>query len=147
MFIQVVREIDNGKSTIGKMFINGTFECYTLEDTFNEPKVWGQTRIPEGTYDIILRNEGGMTSKYAKRYSNHKGMLWLQDVPNFEWVYIHTGNTEDHTDGCILVGKTCNSSDGTIGNSRDAYKDLYSKIIEALDNGEQVTIEIIKDER
>lgn len=147
MFIQVVREIDNGKSTIGKMFINGTFTCYTLEDTFNEPKVWGQTRIPEGTYDIILRNEGGMTSKYAKRYSNHNGMLWLQDVPNFEWVYIHTGNTSEHTDGCILVGDSVSLDNGTIGNSRDAYKDVYSKVLESLDNGEQVTIEIIKDER
>ena len=127
------------------MFINGTFECFTLEDTFNEPKVWGKTRIPEGTYDIILRNEGGMTVKYAKRYPNHKGMIWLQDVPGFEWVYIHTGNNENHTDGCILVGDSVYLDNGTIGNSRDAYKDLYSKILVALDNGEEITVEIIKD--
>lgn len=144
MFMQLVRENDDGESTIGKMFVNGTFECYTLEDTFNEPKVWGKTRIPDGTYEIKLRDVGGMTKKYASRYANHRGMLWLQNVDNFEWVYIHTGNNEEHTDGCILVGDILKSEGKqAIYKSRPAYQRLYKQVLEAMDNGEDITIEVV----
>ena len=146
MLIQVVRLQDNGTSTIGTMHINGTFEGFTLEDTFNEPKIPGNTRIPAGTYEIKLRTEGGMHSKYSTKYGDkHEGMLWLQDVPNFEWVYIHTGNTHDHTEGCLLVGTSCDASYGkqSIGNSVMKYKDIYAQVVAALHRGEDVTIQII----
>ena len=143
MYIQIVRLRDNGSDTISTFSINGVFECFSLEDTHNEPKIHGRTRIPAGTYNIELRTEGTMTDRYAEKYSNHRGMLWLRNVPNFEYVYIHTGNTEDHTDGCILVGANCNSIAGTVGNSVVAYKKIYAKVILALDRGEEVTIQII----
>ena len=71
-----------------------------------------------------------------------KGMLWVRDVPGFEWILIHTGNTDEHTAGCLLVG---NSSDlkGFIGSSVNAYKRIYPPIAKAIENGEEVTIEYI----
>lgn len=135
---------DNGKSTVGTLNVNGTFKCFTLEDTFNEPKIYGKTRIPSGSYEVKLRNEGGMTKKYAQRYgAMHKGMLWLQDVENFKWVYIHVGNDQDDTDGCILVGYGCNTINGTISQSRDAYRDLYKQMVSAMERDEEVTVEVI----
>lgn len=146
MYIQNLRLKDDGKSTIGTMHINGTFKGFTLEDTFNDPKIPGETCIPAGKYDIKLRDVGGMTAKYRAKYGDlHKGMLWLQDVPGFEWVYIHTGNTHAHTEGCILVGSGCNSGEHeqTITSSVVKYKELYKDISEAILRGEEVTIEII----
>ena len=144
MYLQLVRFNDNGSSTVGTLYKNGKFEAFSLEDTFNEPKIYGNTRIPDGTYNIKLRNDGRLNEKYSDRYGvDHKGMLWLQNVENFEWVYIHVGNTHRDTDGCILVGLSCDSSNGTIGNSRTAYEKLYNKVASAILNGEQVTIQVI----
>jgi len=145
MYIQLVRLKDDGHSTIGTVHVDGKFECFSLEDSHNEPKIYGQTRIPAGTYNIKLRIEGGMSSRYTRKFIQHKGMLWLQDVNNFKWVYIHIGNDEEDTDGCILVGKGCNTSGTgqTISSSKLAYLALYEKAVEQLENGEEVTIQII----
>lgn len=145
MYIQILRLKDDGKETVGTMHINGIFECFTLEDTHNEPKVYGKTRIPSGEYKVDLRNEGGMTKKYAKKYSFHKGMLWLRNVENFEYVYIHVGNNEGDTDGCILLGNTASITNGSmsIGSSVLAYSRLYPMIAKAVQDGEEVTIKII----
>jgi hypothetical protein len=70
----------------------------------------------------------------------HKGMLWVRDVPNFKWILIHTGNTDEHTSGCLLTGLTSDSSKGFIGRSVDAYKAIYPRIAAALENGEDVFI-------
>jgi hypothetical protein len=133
-------------STLGILYLDGVFQCYTLEDEEREIKVAGETRIPEGTYDIKLRTEGGLTQKYAKKFPDmHKGMLWLQDVPNFEWVYIHLGNTDEHTEGCILVGNQVNNNkvdEAFLGDSKRAYKKLYPKLVDIIESGEQLTIEI-----
>lgn len=146
MYIQQVRLQDDGKSTIGMMHVNGKFAGFTLEDTNRDVKVAGETCIPTGKYEILLRPAGGMHAKYSSVYADaHHGMLWLQDVPGFEWIYIHTGNTAGHTEGCILVGTTCDSTYGNqkILNSVVKYKELYADISGALLRGEQVTIEII----
>jgi len=146
VFIQVVRLQDNNKSTIGTISLNGTFEGFTLEDTFNEPKIPGSTRIPAGEYEIKLRTEGGMNKRYGQKFGDtHKGMLWLQDVPGFEWVYIHTGNKHEHTEGCILVGTGCDSSYDrqTVTGSTLKYASMYKKILKEIENGERVTIQII----
>jgi len=74
----------------------------------------------------------------------HKGMLWVRDVPNFEYILIHTGNTDEHTAGCLLLGNTqqtnFDSSNGFVGSSVDAYKRVYPPIAEALEKGEEVKI-------
>lgn len=121
------------------------FRCFTLEDQFNEPKVAGETRIPAGRYRIKLRAEGGMHAGYAKRFGFHRGMLWLQDVPGFEWVYIHTGNLDDETEGCILVGDGAGQNvteEGRLLGSVAAYTRLYQEIATALDGGQDVWLAI-----
>jgi hypothetical protein len=71
-------------------------------------------------------------------------MLELQDVPNFTYILIHTGNTDEHTAGCLLVGETQQDldkgKDGFVGGSGDAYKKFYPKVRDALNAGEKVTI-------
>jgi len=134
------------ESTSGSLYIDGEFACFVLEDTKRIKKVAGETRIPDGLYRIDLRQEGGLNRKYAERYGNmHHGMLWLQDVPGFEWVYIHTGNKRGHTEGCLLVGDSLNNNqlvDGFVGKSRDAYQRIYPKIADAIESGEKVTIRV-----
>ncbi len=107
-----------------------------------------ETRIPSGTYKITLRTVGGFHSRYEAKYGDfHKGMLWVRDVPGFEYILIHTGNTDEHTAGCLLVGSSQNENltkkDGFIGASTTTYKRIYPPIAEALEKGEEVTITYI----
>ena len=144
MLIKMKRFYSNENATQGVMIVDSQM-VYTLEDEKREIKVKNETRIPAGTYQIKLRNEGGMTQRYAERFGDmHKGMLWLQNVENFEWVYIHIGNHEDQTSGCILVGNKADNS-MTIERSADAYNLIYPVIANAIESGEVVQIEI-KDE-
>ena len=144
MYLQVYRLNDNGESTIGSLYIDGKFQCFTLEDTYNEPKIFGKTRIPSGSYMVELRREGGMVGRYNAKYPGHDGMLWLRNVDNFEYVYIHVGNDEDDTDGCILVGNSCSIENGQfVGNSVSAYKSIYYKIADQINAGYPVHIEVV----
>lgn len=130
--LRLERITSNSDETLGALYLNGKFRCFTLEDEHRTKKVYAETRIPEGTYDINLRNAGGMNVKYKKTFPGlHRGMLHLQRVPNFEWIYIHVGNSEDQTAGCILVGQYPRliSDHWTILNSRKAYADLYEEIV------------------
>lgn len=143
MKLEVIRYHTSDDYTLG-MLLDVTegrkFLCYTLEDEYKEEKVMHETRIPAGTYKITLRTVGGFHGRYEKKYgSMHKGMLWVRDVPGFEYILIHTGNTDEHTSGCLLVG---NSSDykGFIGSSVNAYKRVYPSIAAALESGEDVEI-------
>jgi len=145
MKLDVVRHQFGKDATNGLLFIDGVFECYTLEDEVRDVKVHSETAIPLGEYEIKLRAEGGFHTKYTARYGDmHKGMLWLQDVPNFQWILIHTGNTDSHTAGCLLLGETQQDldkgKDGFVGGSGDAYKKMYPKVADALLSGEKVTI-------
>jgi len=105
-----------------------------------------ETAIPLGEYEIKFRNVGGFDTKYKARYGStfHKGMLELQDVPNFKYILIHTGNTDQHTAGCLLIGETQQDldkgKDGFVGGSGDAYKKFYPKVRDALIAKEKVTI-------
>jgi hypothetical protein len=128
----------DGASTIGILFLDGVFQCFTLEDEHRDVKVRGETRIPAGTYRVGLRNEGGLTQKYASRFPDiHRGMLWLRDVPGFRWVYLHVGNRADDTLGCILVGDaaTATAGDMMVGASRAAYRRFYSVVVDAAEAG------------
>jgi hypothetical protein len=108
-----------------------------------------ETCIPEGTYDIKFRKTGGFHAKYSARYKNaHYGMLHLQDVPGFTYILIHTGNTDEHTSGCLIVGETQQDLDinfnGMVGSSAVAYKKMYAKVANQLLQGKKVTIEYSK---
>lgn len=143
MKLRVVRYLSSDDFTLG-MLLDETdgkhFLCYTLEDEHREEKVMHETRIPAGTYNITLRTVGGFHSRYTKKYGDmHKGMLWVRDVPGFEYILIHTGNTDEHTSGCLIVGSSSDRK-GFIGGSVNAYKKIYPAIAEALERGEEVTI-------
>ena len=152
MKLKVLRFSSQEDSTSGLLFLEGDlglqFLCYTLEDEARVLKVRGETRVPAGTYEIKLRTEGGFHEKYKKRFAGlHKGMLHVTNVPNFKWILIHTGNTDEHTAGCLLVGDSQENNnivkDGFIGKSVNAYKRIYPDISKAILNGEEVTIEYI----
>lgn len=145
MELKVIRYADNGETTLGMLFLNGKPFCFTLEDQFRAVKVSGDTRIPEGKYDIKYKLDGTHNDEYKKKYgAKHFGMLWLQNVPNFQYILIHIGNNEKDTEGCLLVGVTADSSNFTIGGSTVAYEKLYPIVASALNKGEKVTIEYIK---
>ena len=148
MKLQVLRNQFGKDATNGMLFIDGVFECYTLEDQYQAVKVMHETCIPEGTYDINFRKTGGFHAKYTERYKNaHYGMLHIQDVPNFTYILIHTGNSDEHTSGCLIVGETQQdldiSKDGFIGSSTVAYKKMYAKVAGQLLQGKKVSIEYL----
>lgn len=116
MVITIKRLYKTDTSTIGELLINGIFECFTLEDTERKVKIKGETAIPKGTYKVII-NE----SNRFKRL-----LPLLIDVPDFEGVRIHSGNSNHDTEGCILVGKTRNKN--YIGQSRKAFDKLFKKM-------------------
>ena len=147
MELEVIRISSGSDSTNGILLdkTNNEFLAYTLEDKYRDEKKYGETRIPEGTYKLGLRKVGGYHTKYSKRFSDiHIGMLHVLDVPNFEYILIHCGNTDEHTAGCLLVGDSQENNqitkDGFIGKSTQAYKRIYPRIAEAIDCGETVTI-------
>ena len=152
MKLEVLRFSSQSDSTNGLLFNvtegKRTFLCYTLEDEYREEKIMGETRIPAGTYRITLRKTGGFHGRYLTKYGEmHKGMLWVRDVPGFEYILIHTGNTDEHTAGCLIVGNSqqtnFGSSDGFVGSSVSAYKSIYPEIAAALEAGEDVFITYI----
>ena len=153
MKVVVKRFADNGKATMGAVYIDGIFQCFSIEDEQREEKVMSETRVPEGTYLLSLRHSGTFNAKYEKRYSDiHKGILCVHNAPDwkivtpnmsFQYILIHTGNTEHHTAGCLLLNDSVNSKNFTGGSSVDAYKDFYPIVANHLDKGGNCTIEYI----
>jgi hypothetical protein len=116
MKLEVKRTTFTDKSTIGELSIDGESFCYTLEDVVRKEKIFGETAIPAGTYKIEFT-----FSPHFQRILPH-----LIDVPDYEGVRIHPGNTDADTEGCILVGST--KSVDFIGNSRTTFELLWDKI-------------------
>ncbi len=149
MKIEVLRYSSGKRDTLGLLFIDCQFYCYTLEDEFRTIKKHAETRIPEGTYELRLRSEGGFHNRYLKKFGSefHKGMLELQDVPNFTYVLIHIGNDEDDTAGCLLIADTVNNNTiegkkGFIGGSTGCYQRVYPIIRDELLSCRKVFITI-----
>lgn len=149
MNLEVLRFSSEEDSTSGLLFdvTNGErkFLAYTLEDEYREEKKMHETRIPAGTYNVTLRTVGGFHTRYTEKYGDmHKGMLWVRDVPGFEYILIHTGNTDEHTSGCLLLGDSQTNNqikeDGFIGSSVQAYKRVYPPIAKVLEDGGTVSI-------
>ena len=143
MLLEVLRFADDGETTLGILLVDGVFECFTVEDQEQKgAKVMHETRVPNGTYDIKLRNEGGYNKKYAVKYADmHEGMLCIHNAPNwkivtdthnFQYILIHTGNNDDHTSGCLLVNDAVSGATFTGSSSRDAYMDLYPKVAQQI---------------
>jgi hypothetical protein len=116
MELRVERTDLSENSTIGKLYVDDQFECYTLEDKVRPVKIMGKTAIPAGRYEVIIN--------HSQRF-NRLLPLFL-DVPNFVGVRIHPGNTAADTEGCILVGET--KEEGFIGQSKLAFERLFDKL-------------------
>tara|TARA_R100000664_G_scaffold9545_2_gene15987 strand:- start:2308 stop:2787 length:480 start_codon:yes stop_codon:yes gene_type:complete len=142
------------ESTLGILFsLNNKragreFLCYTIEDTYRDKKIMNHTRIPSGKYEIKYRTEGGFYNKYKTRFAdidNKRGMLELQNVPNFKYILIHCGNTSADSSGCLLVADSVNNNQnekGFAGKSSIAYKNIYKRLAGQLDKGDKVYITI-----
>ena len=137
MELKVKREHFGPQATIGSMFINGVYECVTLEDVTRklgpsgEGKVSGATAIPEGRFKVIIN----MSPRLGRL------MMRLLGVPFFDGVLIHSGNTDVDTMGCILVGQMVDGPDRIHGGSL-ALPMLQKKVQAALDKGEEVWITV-----
>lgn len=128
MEIRVKRVAKEKTYTIGKLYIDGTYYCDTLEDkdrgltqdmTVEEIakiKVKGQTAIPSGTYKVIIN--------WSNRFK--RNLPLLLNVKGYEGVRIHTGNTDKDTEGCILIGK--NTVKGKVMESRATFQPLFNKM-------------------
>ena len=132
MKLDLIRKWFTEESTIGELFIDGAFFCYTLEDKVREEKIYGKTAIPYGTYEVI--------ATYSPRFK--RTLPILKNVPNFEGVRIHSGNTAKDTEGCILVGFT--KGKNFIGNSKSAFIQFMPKLQAGLKTG-KVFIEITRE--
>ena len=144
--LQRIQQSPSGEETIGKLTMSGRYECWVLEDQHRDVKVKGDTRIPAGRYEIKLRAAGRIHENYLQKFGTefHKGTLHLQDVPNFQYILIHIGNTEKDTEGCLLTGKSYSVSGGhfLLQNSTAAYKELYAIIRDELLSGVRVFISV-----
>jgi len=142
MELDVLRYNSKNDYTDGLLMIDNSFECFTIEDEARTVKVKGKTRIPDGRYKLELRTVGGFHNRYLKKFGSsfHKGMLWVKNVPGFEYILIHIGNSDDDTAGCLLTGRTADAYKGFIGGSTTAYKKMYEKAVNELIAGNEVYI-------
>lgn len=139
---------------IGRLTVDGKFFCHTCEDRdrgltqktpleeIKRKKVKYLTAIPTGTYDITMNVVSPRFSKKKWYYNNCNGgrVPRLLNVPGFEGILIHIGNTAADSAGCILVGE--NTQVGKVLNSTQTFKRLYDKMKAAWDKGEKITITI-----
>ena len=140
-----LERIPKGKVTLGKLYINGEYQCDTLEDEdrglsddmplseVQTKKVYANTCIPKGKYTVII--------SYSNRFKKY--MPLISNVKGFLGIRIHAGNTIADTEGCIIVG-TMDYDKGVIkyGTSRKAYDAFYSKLVK-VHRKEKITLEIV----
>lgn len=138
MELELRRDDFNTACTIGKLYADGIYACESLEDRVREVdgqpvaswKIKGETAIPRGRYRVVVN--------HSQRFGRE--LPQLLEVPGFEGIRIHPGNTAANTEGCILVG-TERGPDSVL-HSRDAFAELFTDIQGALAGGEQVWITV-----
>ncbi len=144
--IRVERDVKTDSFTLGKMYINDVFLCYTLELPFrNGANIRKTTAILPGTYGIDMDT---VSPTYASRGAKSQYLNCgnkvprLVGVPGRDGVLIHIGNYTSNTDGCILVGTYRNTSTGTVSNSVTAFWQMYDILADAHNAGKLITITI-----
>ena len=145
---------DNRDSTLGILLKvldtnqgpRPVFQSYTLEDEYRDEKVMKETRIPAGTYQVdIQQTDTPLTLKYQAKYPWFKKHLEIKKVPGFTGVYLHIGNFDADSAGCILVGDNADNNiigPGSISNSTASFKRFYESVYPHL----PVTL-VVKDEK
>jgi hypothetical protein len=145
METKIIRVAQGKESTLSQLYINGIFQCYLLEDKIREVKIASQTAIPKGAFSLKLNTYGAKNVNYQKAFGKlHQGMIEITGLPNFSFVYIHTGNTIKDTAGCPLCGFGFQFTDGDfqVSQSIAAYKMIYPKLVAlAKDNSNRIIIE------
>ena len=154
MRILIVRKWKKENYTIGKLYLEDIPFCETLEDrdrglsnsmpleSIKTIKKSADTAIPTGTYKVRMDI---ISPKYSKKdwyvkNCHQSRMPRLENVPGYEGVLIHPGNSSEDTEGCILVGK--NKMKGMVVNSKETFLQLYSKMYAAYKRGEKIVITI-----
>ncbi|MGB3465975.1 MAG: DUF5675 family protein [Cyclobacteriaceae bacterium] len=144
--INLLRYTDDGETTVGLLYLNDRFYCYTLEDTYHNEKVPGETRIPAGDYTVNFRKQvTPLTEKYRTRYPSWFTFhIEIENVPGFTGIYIHSGGTSKDTEGCILVSDSLSIGDTQtfLTNSRNTFKSLYGFLSTKLDTNQKILIKI-----
>lgn len=146
MELGIVRKIFTAESTIGDFMINDVRYYYSLEDVDRQRqndgsiipwtrdlKIPRETAVPYGRYEVI--------TNYSARFK--KVMPLLLNVQDYEGVRVHSGNTDENTEGCPLIGYT--RSHNFVGESRRAFEDFMPRLFAALKKG-KVFITIKSDE-
>ncbi len=147
MKITVNRFASDDDATLSAIMVDGVLRQWGIEDEYRAYKISGETRIPAGIYDIKLRTVGGFHSRYGKKFPEfHRGMLQVMNVPGFEYILIHIGNTDDDTNGCLCVGLYPLKGRLGVGSSKVGYTLLYKMVIDAAMAGD-LTIEYIDSDR
>ena len=137
MLLKLVRKEFLGNATIGDLWVDGRWVCYTLEDVDryledDGVKVLGETAIPRGFYGVII--------DYSNRFKRE--MPHILDVPGFLGVRIHYGNSDVDTEGCVLVGNSHAVGKDWIGDSRAAFNVVFELLNHAYDRGEKIVLEV-----
>lgn len=154
MKILIDRKWKKDGYTIGKLYVDDMFFSNTLEDKdrglissmsseeIKKKKKAGETAIPTGTYKIRMDIPSSRFSKSNWYIKNCNGarMPRLKDVPGYDGVLIHCGNSAKDTEGCILVGK--NDVKGMVTKSKDYFLKLYNIMYAAYKKGENIEITI-----
>lgn len=135
MELTLLRKTEINNTVLGELHINDKFFCYTLEDKIRTVKVKHQTCIPSGTYKIVMT--------LSQRFKTVLPLLL--NVPNFEGIRIHAGNTAEDTSGCLLVGTAINGE--TLLHSKVALQELMAKIKTAIKAKDEVTIKVVNPEK
>ena len=132
MELKLVRDVRKPECTLGQLFVNGTFDCYTVEDVVRPrgEKIHGKTAIPEGRYRVLIT-----PSNRFKR-----DLPLLENVPNFAGIRIHPGNTAEDTEGCILPGLV--RSQSGVAQSRAAFNRLFERLKAEVAAGRDVWIDV-----
>ena len=129
MNLTLIRKYPSTDCIIGELYVDGQFECFTLEDIERPVKIPKVTAIPRGTYEVVI--------SYSNRFE--KLLPLLQNVPDFEGVRIHTGNKATNTEGCILVGQS--KTTDQVLQSVLAFNALFPKL-QAAAGKEKIFIEV-----
>ncbi len=130
MRLSLCRQPSGVSCTEGDLYVNGVWECFTLEDVVRAEKIPGKTAIPEGVYRITLEN----SPKFGPE------TITVNDVPGFTSIRIHAGNTDADTEGCPLVG--LRRGPDSIYDSRKALAALKAKVKLGLEGGGEVFLSV-----
>lgn len=142
----VTRQPSEKDWTLSKFTIIGGKSGVGIEDEFRDKKLHGETCIPVGIHKLALRHSPKFSKEYyrndlgqlihfknrktpelIKEYHTAHELIWVTEVPNFDYVLWHWGNTDDDTDGCYVVGTTFGtiSDQSAVLNSRSKYMEIY----------------------